>query len=326
MRASLDQNGIIDGLQLPPSMPLLSPRLAPERPPSALQRRGLLLGGLLAGITRPLQGYAATLTARIAVPGDVVDDLARFLNGREVASLQNFGGPFARRDVTELAFLLREMRRTLPALTAQIVRIDSYARLLIELASGRVDVLGTTAWERDLRQAGATVTPSPALLANGESTAGFYTAPTNHAALGMRTALHLKQLKVVSNSAWTTDWSTLTHLGLSRLIDVKTWHQMVQMVAHARADLLLAPFATTANLELVHEGMTLVPVQGVAVALGGSRHLASANTDVGRQIAGKLFPVLEAQVRNGNLRRAYTECGFYNPKTAKWPLINPVTR
>jgi ABC-type amino acid transport substrate-binding protein len=328
MGLSLDENGIIDGLNPHhPAMTLLPSGLTPNRPASLRpQRRGLLLGGLLAVMNSPLLGYTATQTARVAVPGDVADDLARFLNGRDVALVQNFGGPFARRDVMELAYLLREMRHTLPELTVQIVRIDSYARLLIELASGRVDVLGTTAWKQDLLQAGASITLSPALLANGESTAGFYTTPTNHAALSMRTSQQLKQLKVVSNSAWTTDWTTLTQLGLSRLIDVKTWPQMVQMVANRRADLLLAPFATTSNLELVHEGMTLVPVQGVAVALGGSRHLASANTDVGRQIAGKLFPVLEAQVRNGDLRRAYTECGFYNPTTAKWPLINPVTR
>jgi ABC-type amino acid transport substrate-binding protein len=290
------------------------------------QRRGLVLGGLLAGLASPMLGYAATQTARVAVPGDVAEDLTRFLNGRDVATLQNFGGPFARRDVMELAYLLREMRRTLPALTVQIVRIDSYARLLIELEAGRVDVLGTTAWKGDLDQLGTAITLSPALLANGESIAGFYTAPDNQAALALQAPKQLKKLTAVSNSAWTTDWTTLTQLGMKRVLDVKTWNQMVQMVAHGRADLLLAPFATTPNLELVHQGTTLVPIKGVAVALLGSRHLAAAHTEVGLQIAREVFPALEAQVHDGDLHRAYTECGFYNPKTAKWPLINPVTR
>jgi ABC-type amino acid transport substrate-binding protein len=290
------------------------------------QRRGLVLGGLLVALASPLLAYAAPQTARVAVPGDVADDLARFLYGRDVATLQDFSGPFARRDVMELAYLLREMRRILPALTVQIVRIDSYARLLIELEAGRVDVLGTTAWKGDLAQLGTAITLSPALLTSGESVAGFYTAPDNHAALALQAPKQLKKLTVVSNSAWTTDWSTLNQLGMKRVLDVKTWNQMVQMVAHGRADLLLAPFATTPNLELVHQGITLVPIKGVAVALLGSRHLAVAHTDVGLQIEREVFPVLEAQVRNGDLRRAYTECGFYNSKTAKWPLINPVTR
>jgi ribosomal protein S28E/S33 len=308
-------------------MTLLLPGLSPSRPASPLsQRRGLLLGGLLAVMSSPLRGFAATPTARVAVPGDVADDLVRFLKGRDVASLQNFGGPFARRDVMELAYLLREMRRSLPALAVQIVRIDSYARLLIELEAGRVDVLGTTAWQGDLTQVGTAMTLSPALLASGDSIAGFYTAPTNQAALATQTRQQLENLTAVSNSAWTADWTTLAQLGLKRVLDVKTWKQMVLMVAHQRADLLLAPFATTPNLELVHEGITLVPVKGLAVALLGSRHLAAAHTSVGLQIARQVFPVLEAHARNGDLRRAYTECGFYNPTTAKWPLINPVRR
>jgi ABC-type amino acid transport substrate-binding protein len=292
--------------------------------PRTLPRR-YVLGGLVAAMASPLTGHATTTaSARIAVPGDVADDLPRFLDGSDVATLQHFRGPHARRDVMELAFLLREMRRALPAMAVELVRIDSYERLLIELSAGRVDALGTSAWMLDLAQAGTTITRSSALLANGEFVVGLYTAPGNQAALAVRRRAQLKDLTVVSNSAWTADWNTLGQLGLKQVMDVKTWNQMVLMVANRRADLLLAPFPAKPSLELVYEGNTLVPIKGVSVALIGSRHLATAHTPAGRQIADKIFPALAARVQDGSLRRAYTECGFRNPQTAKWPLINPV--
>ncbi len=294
----------------------------PSLLPTALRRRELL-GGVAAALAAPLAGQAAASTVRIAVPGDVADDLPRFLDGRDVATLQNFRGPHARRDVMELAFFLREIRRTLPALAPQLVRIDSYERQLIELGAGRVDALGTTVWKQDLVQAGGTVTPSAALLSNGEFVVGLYTAPGNQAALAARNRAQLKNLTVVSNRAWTADWATLEQLGPKQVMDIKTWNQMVLMVAHGRADLLLAPFPARASLQLEFDGNTLVPVRGVSVALVGSRHLAVARTLAGDAIADKVFPAIAAHVQDGSLRRAYTECGFHNPLTSQWPLINP---
>ena len=282
-----------------------------------------MLGGMAAALAAPLAGHAAAnATVRIAVPGDVADDLPRFLDGRDVATLQNFRGPHARRDVMELAFFLREIRRALPALTPELVRIDSYERQLIELGAGRVDALGTTVWKQDLVQAGGAVTPSAALLSNGEFVVGLYTAPGNHAARAVRKRAQLKNLTVVSNRAWTADWNTLEQLGAKQVLDIKTWNQMVLMVAHGRADLLLAPFPARTSLQLEYEGKTLVPVRGVCVALVGSRHLATARTPQGNAIADKVFPAMAARVQDGSLRRAYTECGFHNPLTSQWTLLN----
>ncbi len=292
--------------------------------PYALSRRGLL-GVLVAGAALP--GVAAApARARIGVPGDVADDLPRFLDGRDVATLAHFGGAHARRDVMELALFLREMRRALPDLVPELVRIDSYERLLMELGAGRVDALGTSAWQQDLAQAGSGIRHSPALLSNGEFVVGLYTNADNRAALAVRTRAQLQARTMVSNSAWTADWATLQQLGVQQVLDVKTWNQMVLMVAHGRADLLLAPFPARPSLTLEYEGNVLVPVRGVAVALVGSRHLAAAQTPVGLQIATKVFPRLGDRVHDGSLRRAYAECGFRNPQTRQWPLINPAPR
>ncbi len=263
---------------------------------------------------------------RVAVPEDVVFDYALFLGGRDVVTLRNFGGPHARRDVVELALLLREVTRNLPPTQVQLVRIDSYQRALVELRAGRVDVLGTTVWNTDLVALGKSALPSPPLIADGDFVVGLFTTPNNAAAQAAQTADALRELKVVSNSDWSADWRTLQALGVHSLMDVKTWRQMVLAVARGRADVLLAPFPATQDLRLDAEGQQLVPLRGRTPALVGSRHLAAAATPAGRTVADKVFPALAALLNNGSVRRAYQECGFYNPRTSGWQVMNSKIR
>ena len=289
------------------------------RTPPSLTRRGLLVaaGGAAWAASAQDRGLL-----RVAVPEDVALDYALFLGGRDVTTLRYFGGPHARRDVVELALLLREVARTLPDTGVQLVRINSYQRILLELRAGRVDVLGTTVWDTDLQELGANARVSPALVADGDFVVGLYTAPDNRAAQQAQTVEALQALNLVSNSDWSADWRTLQALGVRSLMDVKTWRQMVLAVARGRADVLLAPFPATQDLALDAEGQRLVPLRGRALALMGARHLAAAPTPAGQAVAGKVFPALAALVTSGAVRRAYQECGFYNPRTSGWKVMN----
>lgn len=294
------------------------------RSPPPLSRRALLLA-TASGWCLPARAQGRA-PLRVAVPNDVADDYALFLATRDVQSLRQFGGPHTRRDVVELALLLREVARTLPGTPVQLVRIDSYQRTLLELRAGRVDVLGTTVWSTDLQGLGASALPSPALIADGDFVVGLYTAPDNTAAQKAQTLAALQALRVVSNSDWSADWRTLQALGMQSLMDVKTWHQMVLAVARGRADVLLAPFPATPDLALDAEGERLLPLQGRALALVGARHLAAATTPAGQAVADTVFPALAALVSSGAVRRAYQDCGFYNPRTSGWRVINGKNR
>ena len=292
----------------------------PFATPPLLLRRTLLLAAASAWA---VAGAAQDSTVlRVAVPSDVAYDYALFLGGRDVQGLRNFGGPHARRDVVELALLLREVARVLPGTLVQLVRIDSYQRTLLELRAGRVDLLGTTVWNNDLATLGKSVLPSSALIADGDFVVGLFTAPNNTTAQQAQSLPALQALRAVSNSDWSADWRTLQGLGVRSLMDVKTWRQMVLAVARGRADVLLAPFPTTPDLALDAEGQRLVPLRGRTLALVGSRHLAAAATPAGQVVARKVFPALAALVHNGAMRRAYQECGFYNPRTSGWQTIN----
>jgi hypothetical protein len=223
----------------------------------------------------------------------------------------------------ELALLMREIRRQLPAASTELVPIDSYQRALFELRSGRISALGTTVWQSDLAELGGDILPSAALLQRGEFVVGLFAAPANRKALAARTLPAVRELSAVSNSDWSVDWATLHAIGLKQLTDVKTWRQMVMSVARQRADVLLAPFPAHKGLLLEAEGVSLQPLQGVALALQGSRHLAASRTQGGLAIADKVFPALAALAGSGGLQRAYRECGFINPRTSNWLVLNP---
>lgn len=268
------------------------------------------------------QALADTPSLRIAAPADVLLDYGLFLAGRDVVELRNFEGPHARRDVMELAVLMREIRRQLPGTVTELVPIDSYQRALVELRAGRVSALGTTVWRLDLDALGQDVIPSAALLQEGDFVVGLFAAPGNSKALQTRSVAALRMLTAVSNSDWSVDWHTLQSIGFRQIHDVKTWRQMVLSVARGRTDVLMAPFPNQDDLVLEAEGVRLLPVKDVAIALQGSRHLAAARTTGGQAIADKVFPALAALARNGSLKRAYRECGFTHPRTAGWSVLN----
>lgn len=287
-------------------------------------RRGLLWtsAAFLAGW--PMSNAVAAPVLRLGVPQDVADDYQQFLSGRELSAITHFGGPHARRDVMELTWLLREIQRQPDAPQVVLVRIDSYERLLVQLRGGHIDLIGTSAWLSDIQalvREHAVI--SDALVPQGRFVVGVYTSRRNVAALKARSLADLRLLRFVSNSRWSQDWATLRRLQIEPRFDVKTWKQMVALVGTGRADALLAPFQPSGEAMALHaSGVTLEPIRGLAVALDGSRHVASSIKSAhAGWLRDRLFPVLAAQIRSGALMQAYEECGFLHPQTRNWTVL-----
>ncbi|MDO9191519.1 MAG: ATP-binding protein [Undibacterium sp.] len=270
----------------------------------------------------PLQSPAEQKeSARIAVPVDVAEDYQRFLDGREIATVTYFGGQYGRRDVVELALFMREMHRLLPEIKVELISIDSYAEGIAQLRAGQVSALATTSWLQDLAPYSSDIIISEALLEDGQSIVGLYTRDNNARALALNTLDDLRALKIASNKDWSADWHTLAELGMRHCLDVKTWRQMIYLVSGKEADILLAPFPSSDNLNIEFDGCVLIPIPGRIMVLRGSRHFAAAHTKMGYLIAEIIFPALNTLVSNGEVKRALTECGFLNESTAKWQDI-----
>lgn len=268
-----------------------------------------------------LPGFAVE-SLTVVVPPDVLADYRTWLADRDPLTMEGFAGSGARRDVVEVALLQRALAAGGERRPVGFVTAASYERTLAELRSGTALLLGTSAWRSDLAALGDEVAISRPLIPEGGSLAGIYVLPANVRALAARDAAAVHGLGMVSNPAWTADWTTLQELAPAHLERTPTWAAMVRMVAAGNVDGLLAPFQSTDDLSLTAEGVRLVPIPGLAVRLAGSRHLAVSLRHVdGAAVAAALDRGLARLEEDGTIARAYRDAGFANPRVVDWTRI-----
>lgn len=280
---------------------------------------------LPAALYSPATSAQSKATVSIAIPADVYRDYQQFIAGRDVETLISFAGPKSRRDVVELALTLRALKigGLIEPISFEI--IDSYERILHEVSSGRVALSGTTVWHDDVARQQDTLLVSQPLLADGEAEAGLFTAADNTKARAASTTGDFSELTAISNPAWSADWKALQQLGLKEIQISRAWNSMRLMVLNKRADLLLAPFPDTPDLSLPlgdslgGSNLRLVPLPGIKLRLEGSRHLiVSRKHPLGARAIAALGKGLAELKRTGVVRRAYMDCGFFNPRASNW--------
>jgi signal transduction histidine kinase len=260
---------------------------------------------------------------KLGVPKDVLEDYQSFLGDRKLEQVSDFSGEHSRRDVVELAFFIRAFNTTLTSRPYELVAVDSYANGLEQLRASSIAALATTCWQSDLLAYAEEISMSDAMIADGQSVVGIYTDPRNQIALRCKSLDDFRQLRLVSNRDWSADWNTLTELGISHCVDVKTWRQMLYMVSSGEVDALLAPFATHHEMAIELDDCQLVPVPGLRIALHGSRHFACGKCAHSNLLAEAIFPELKRYIDDGSFAKALSECGFINTETADWIVLNP---
>ncbi|MCV2362030.1 hypothetical protein LNV23_01035 [Paucibacter sp. DJ1R-11] len=261
-----------------------------------------------------------------AVPADVMADYERFLNRRDPLSISDFSGPYSRRDVVEVVLLHQALALGGWQHPLQFVDMPSGERLLREISSGRLICSATTYWQQDIAGPGAGtgqgVMLSRPMIQMGEFEAGLYTVESNRRAMSARTLADVQGLSVLSNRNWVVDWATLEQLGISRRQHVTNWELMPRMVAAGRADLLLAPFQATPDLSLTVGNVRLLPIPGLKIALRGTRHyLLAREHPEGFGLRSALDGGLQRLLQQGVVRKAYTQSGFFNARTASWTRL-----
>lgn len=280
---------------------------------TAMLLAGLLLWGA------PAPAHLVT----VIVPPDVLEDYRSFLLGRNPLSVTDYSGPLSRRDVVEVVLFQQALALGGFATPLSLRAVPSYARSLLELKTGGTVAAVNTLWHRDLVELGDSVLISPALVREGEFEAGLYTSPDDRRALGAESLADVRRLTGVCNRQWAPDWEILSGLQLRKLTNAPSWEIMVRMTAEQRADFLMAPFQPTTDMHLTAYGSTLVPIPGLKVRLPGARHFGvSANHPQGERVYRALVRGLEKMRAQGLITRAYTQCGFFNPRTKDWKVLN----
>jgi hypothetical protein len=302
--------------------PLPTRPLTPPEAAALLPRRRLMLASLAGFGGLGLASAAGAKT--LLVPDDVLEDFQRFLGGRDPLRLRDFGGAHSRRDVVEVALLLQAVAEPRPDWDQQfsLQAMPTDARLKLELRAGRALCSSTTYWSVDLLDPREPLLVSAPMVLDGEFEAGLYTLPSNTKALAARDLDAVRGLSLLSSRNWRVDWTTLEQLGVRRLLHVGNWRQMPRMLAHGRADALLAPFQLGDDMALQAEGLRLVPIPGIKIALRGTRHyLISRLHPHGAAFRERLDAGIAQLRRQGLLQQAYQQSGFFNRQVRNWQTL-----
>ncbi|GAA5784214.1 hypothetical protein GCM10007860_16940 [Chitiniphilus shinanonensis] len=256
----------------------------------------------------------------IAVPQDVLTDYQRLVAGRDVQAITDYSGPGARRDTVEMILLQQALRLGGSTEAVRFSPLNSYARIFHEVENGRVAGSGTSVWAADAVD--RKVQLSSAVIEEGEYVVGLYTVADNAEVLTMPIAKVLKQT-AVTNRAWVNDYKVLQQLGFAHIESAPTFPMIARMLNAGRAQVTLMSFKPTPDLSSTLEGIKLVPLPGVKVAMSGSRHFIFASTPAGDRATRALNAGLARLRTEGRIRRAYEAGGFFNARVNDWTLLNP---
>ncbi|WP_041521648.1 hypothetical protein [Gilvimarinus agarilyticus] len=258
---------------------------------------------------------------KIAATTDVIADYQRFVGARDIAAIRFYGGAGARRDVIELVLLQQALQLGGFKQAIAIVREQTYRRTLHQVANGELIGSGALVWRADTADLRNELFISSAVIEDGEFIVGLYVAPQNQHALAA-TPEALRELTAVTSLDWKTDQVTLQALGFKQVHLTNTWVSIVRMLHAQRGDITLAPFQAGDDMQLHSEGVTLVPIPNIKVALQGSRHwIVSRQHPSGPAYLAALERGLAQMRRRGTIQRAYRESGFFNTAVAHWPLL-----
>lgn len=292
--------------------------------PVVLTLMFLCSSAILSSAAALAEDYKAAQALSILVPTSIVDDFNIFVDGRDILSIDHYGGETSRREVAEMVLMHQAL--FLGGYNGEIKYVAQevdYLRSLHMIADGNAAVFGATAWYENISAENSPYWVTKPLVRNGEFVVGLYTNASNSKAMSVKSLSDLRRLRAVSNVHWGTDWRNLELLNLTHVYSVRQWSNMARMVQAQRADFTLAPFHSNSGRVLVTEDFELTPIPNVSLALEGSRHWVTSKAHpMGEKAYQSLSRGLASLRNQGSIVRAYSESGFFQPKHNHWPEIN----
>jgi len=175
-------------------------------------------------------------------------------------------------------------------------------------------------WDYDFDD---TVYRSDPVIADGTFEKGLYTYPTNASMLSVRRREELKDRSAVIMGTWKGDIAVLRALEPKEIHEVYEIQTVPKFLELGRADYTLLEFSSNPNMSVSVFGQTLVPVPGIKVALPGNRcWMVSRKHPQGEQVFKALSIGLKLLQKEGTIKRAFTECGFFQSRVKGWRVIN----
>jgi len=248
----------------------------------------------------------------IYIRDDVFDDYIKFVNNRDVHTIENFSGKNIRRDVVDMIIAQQALKMGGFKHNFKYAAGKLNFRNTKMLESGRLLISFDSYWLSDAKALNDSVYISEAVIREGEYIAGIYTSPNNKAVLAIKELSDLSNFTAVSTPKWRTDWQTLQRLPLKDLIQEDEWLSQARMVNIGWIDFLLMAFNSTPDQSFSMEKIHLVPVKGIGVELKDSRHFViSVKHPRGKEALLTMNIGLKKLRSKNRIVQAFTQAGFF---------------
>ncbi|AOT09008.1 hypothetical protein [Pseudoalteromonas luteoviolacea] len=262
----------------------------------------------------------------IAVPvnRDIFSYAQTILDNRSIKDVSPdiFDHPLCQRDVVDLIVIQRALIEGKADVTLQFFMIDHEEREEILLQAGMSIISVDTLWLSQAKALNNSVFISSPIIRKGEYYAGVYTSEKRADILSQKIQQDFSQVTVISNKAWTVDWSTLMQLKPKQLFNESDWTIMARLVSNEWVDIMLIPFNNQTPFRYTGKGYTVKAIKGIKVALQDSRHFVISKKHPDSQAIFNSLELGIKQLRASKfIEESYRKCGFLNILVDKWREI-----
>jgi hypothetical protein len=264
---------------------------------------------------------AAKTTLSVPVTVDIEKNYLAFMNNRTAVQVSSFNSPLASRIVVTLVLIQKALHiGGLGDVEFEFHIVPNSERERAEVKSGRVVMGSQDSWDYDFDD---TVYMSEPVIPDGTFEKGLYTHPTNSAMLSVRDSEDLKDRSAVIVGTWKGDIAVLQSLDIREIHTVYEYQTIPKFLSLGRADFTLLEFSANPDMAVSYFGETLIPVPGIKVVLPGNRcWMVSRKHPQGEQVFKALSIGLKQLQKEGTIKRALTESGYFQKRVKGWRIIN----
>lgn len=203
--------------------------------------------------------------------------------------------------------------------TFKTVPMPNQERAVRAMSKGEITMFANSVWSYLKTDQ---ILISRAIMPYGSYEKGIYMAASHPALKRVHSDLSIKELFAVVGTSWQVDRKVLDCFNI-QYETVSSYPQMLRMTQTKRVDFILHNFTSYAHLGLEEFETHLVPINGLKFSMPDSLHyFVSAKHPDGANVYAALQHGLNSLNAQGDIVRAYTSIGMYNPKVRHWESLS----
>jgi len=266
------------------------------------------------------------LSAKNAIPivaqQHIYDDYLCLVKGREIKTINEYGGKCARREVTEV--LLIQQILALGGFDYDFeLEPGYYAQKDVKLLKSGMLLIGVDSfWSSQAKSLQKDVYITPALIEKGTYVAGLYTVEKNVKALSASTEQEIKKLSIISSKTWPVDWQLIQSLGFKNISHEVSWMTQAKLMKSKLVDIMLIPFSNEEDKSYVFLQTKFVPIPNIKISFPEGRHvLISKKHPLGKQAYEAFLKGMKIMKEKGAIEKAFNQSGLTREDVKDWPSL-----